>query len=107
MKSSCYFWIYIWKQILYHQDRWGILQFENYILYWFVILFFEVIFIFCIFVLRYPHKWNVTDSIPALVAEFKDLSDGTTIEGRIVSIAGRVKSKRESKNLKLNLTFSF
>lgn len=44
----------------------------------------------------YPHKWNVTISIPALIEKFKDLGEGAHEEGVTVSIAGRVKNKRAS-----------
>ena len=68
----------------------------------------------------YPHKWNVTISIPHLVEKYKDIEAGAHMESellvsnkpslsfegklslkscefpRIVSIAGRVKNKRTS-----------
>eukprot|EP00442_Polarella_glacialis_P002590 CAMPEP_0115099652 /NCGR_PEP_ID=MMETSP0227-20121206/32007_1 /TAXON_ID=89957 /ORGANISM="Polarella glacialis, Strain CCMP 1383" /LENGTH=559 /DNA_ID=CAMNT_0002494739 /DNA_START=71 /DNA_END=1750 /DNA_ORIENTATION=- len=44
----------------------------------------------------YPHKWNVTISIPNLIETYKGLAEGAHNEDCIVSIAGRVKSKRAS-----------
>ncbi|CAE7202259.1 Kars1 [Symbiodinium sp. CCMP2456] len=44
----------------------------------------------------YPHKWNVTISIPHLVEKYKDIEAGAHMESEIVSIAGRVKNKRTS-----------
>jgi len=44
----------------------------------------------------YPHKWNVTIAIPTLVEKYKTLADGSHDESVEVSIAGRVKTKRES-----------
>jgi len=44
----------------------------------------------------YPHKWNVTISIPTLIEKYKGLADGAHEEGVEVCIAGRVRSKRAS-----------
>jgi lysyl-tRNA synthetase class 2 len=45
----------------------------------------------------YPHKWHVSMSVPAFVAEFAGaIEPGTTLEGREVSLAGRVYAKRAS-----------
>ena len=42
----------------------------------------------------YPHKWDVTISIPYLIEKYKDIEAGTHLESELVSIAGRVKNKR-------------
>lgn len=44
----------------------------------------------------YPHKFNVSISLPEFVAKYKDLPDGSHDEGTAVSIAGRVYNKRAS-----------
>jgi len=44
----------------------------------------------------YPHKWDVTISIPGLIEKYKDIAEGSHLEDQIVSIAGRVKNKRTS-----------
>ena len=42
----------------------------------------------------YPHKFQLTSSIPDFVRDHADLEDGTHKEGVSVSIAGRLMSKR-------------
>ena len=45
----------------------------------------------------YPHKWAVTMSVPEFVAEFgTSIEPGQQLEGREVSLAGRVYAKRAS-----------
>jgi len=44
----------------------------------------------------YPHKWNVSISIPALIEKYKDLANGAHEEGEVVTIGGRVRNKRAS-----------
>ncbi|CAD7935524.1 unnamed protein product [Amoebophrya sp. A120] len=44
----------------------------------------------------YPHKWNVDTSIPSLRATYESLQASEQITEKIVTIAGRVMSKRSS-----------
>ena len=44
----------------------------------------------------YPHKFEVSVSLLVLVEQYKDLPVGTRLEDTMVSIAGRVYSKRAS-----------
>ena len=44
----------------------------------------------------YPHKFNVSISLPDFVAKYKDLPDGSHDEDTVVTIAGRVYNKRAS-----------
>lgn len=44
----------------------------------------------------YPHKFKVTKPIPDFTAEFKDIESGVHQEDTIVSVAGRLHSKRIS-----------
>jgi lysyl-tRNA synthetase, class II len=44
----------------------------------------------------YPHKFHVTTSLPAYVAEYASLEAGTQREDVTVSIAGRISTKRAS-----------
>ncbi len=45
----------------------------------------------------YPHKFEVSISLPDFVEKYKDLPDGDHLEdGTVVSIAGRVYNKRAS-----------
>lgn len=44
----------------------------------------------------YPHKFQVTKSIPDFTAEFKEIESGVHREDTIVSVAGRLHSKRIS-----------
>ena len=44
----------------------------------------------------YPHKFNVSISLPEFVAKYKDLLDGSHDEDTVVTIAGRVYNKRAS-----------
>ncbi len=44
----------------------------------------------------YPHKFAQTIDVPAFVAKYAHLQAGEHLEGEIVSIAGRVYTKRES-----------
>jgi lysyl-tRNA synthetase, class II len=47
----------------------------------------------------YPHKWPITHTIDDVIAKYGDLEAGTHTDD-VVTIAGRVKSKRESgKNM--------
>jgi len=42
----------------------------------------------------YPHKWPVNRSIPSVIAEYKDIENGSHVEGVEVVIAGRVLAKK-------------
>lgn len=42
----------------------------------------------------YPHKWPVDASIPTLIEKYKDMPPQSQEEGTVVTIAGRVKNKR-------------
>ena len=44
----------------------------------------------------YPHKFNVSISLPDFVAKYKDIPDGSHDEDTVVTIAGRVYNKRAS-----------
>jgi len=44
----------------------------------------------------YPHKWDVNTSLASLIAKYGSLENGAHVEGDVVSIAGRIKSKRIS-----------
>ncbi|CAM9626580.1 unnamed protein product, partial [Ectocarpus sp. 13 AM-2016] len=46
----------------------------------------------------YPHKFDVTISIPAFVAKFKDVEVGEK-QSDVVSLAGRIVKKREQGKL--------
>ena len=44
----------------------------------------------------YPHKFQVSVSLPEFVQKYKDLPDGAHDEDIVVAIAGRVYEKRAS-----------
>jgi lysyl-tRNA synthetase class 2 len=46
----------------------------------------------------YPHKFHVELSLPAYVAKYGGLSDGETVEGTSVSIAGRIMATRTASS---------
>jgi len=42
----------------------------------------------------YPHKFNVSISIPAFIAKYSYLEKDSRLENEVVSVAGRIESKR-------------
>lgn len=44
----------------------------------------------------FPHKFHVTKSIPEFVAQFEHIETGAHLEDTVVSVAGRLHSKRIS-----------
>lgn len=44
----------------------------------------------------YPHKWQVSISVPDFIAQYSSLEAGQTLPDVAVSIAGRLYSKRSS-----------
>ncbi|DAZ99537.1 TPA: hypothetical protein N0F65_005409, partial [Lagenidium giganteum] len=44
----------------------------------------------------YPHKFQVSTSLPEFTAKYKDVEDGTQLKDVVVSVAGRLHSKRTS-----------
>ncbi|OQR87036.1 lysyl-tRNA synthetase [Achlya hypogyna] len=44
----------------------------------------------------YPHKFQVTTSVPDFIAKFHSIEAGSHIETEVVSVAGRLMSKRAS-----------
>ena len=44
----------------------------------------------------YPHKFEVSISLPDFVEKYKDIADGSHDEDVVVSVAGRVYNKRAS-----------
>jgi len=44
----------------------------------------------------YPHKWQTSATVHSLINKYSGLENGVQEEGDIISIAGRVKSKRSS-----------
>jgi len=43
----------------------------------------------------YPHKFQLTSSVPEFVSKFASLSEGERVDSESVSIAGRIVSKRQ------------
>lgn len=47
----------------------------------------------------YPHKFNVTMSLPDYVAKYKDLEDGSRLDDVVVAVAGAGVTQQQQQQL--------